>query len=78
MILNVVLSSCVVVLKREFWTKKFGCTKMCHIIEDVILTKFRLYRMMVERYLNFKEEVGSSIPSCEISSLPNGKLASGM
>jgi hypothetical protein len=27
------------------------------------------YWMMVERYPNLKEEVGGSIPSCEISSL---------
>jgi hypothetical protein len=27
------------------------------------------YRMMVERYPNFKDEVGGSIPGCEISSL---------
>ena len=27
------------------------------------------YWMVVERYLNFKEEVGGSIPGCEISSL---------
>ena len=27
------------------------------------------YWMMVERYPNFKEEVGGSIPGCEISSL---------
>jgi hypothetical protein len=30
---------------------------------------------MVERYPNFKEEVGASIPDCEISSLPDEKLA---
>ena len=33
------------------------------------------YWMMVERYLNFKEKVGGSIPDCEISSLPDRKLA---
>ena len=33
------------------------------------------YRMMVERYPNLKEEVGGSIPRCEISSLLDGKLA---
>jgi hypothetical protein len=32
------------------------------------------YRMMVERYPNLKEEVGSSIHDYEISSLPDGKL----
>jgi hypothetical protein len=31
--------------------------------------------MMVERYPNLKEEVDGSIPSYEISSLPDGKLA---
>jgi hypothetical protein len=31
--------------------------------------------MMVERYPNIKEEVGGSISGCEISSLPDGKLA---
>jgi hypothetical protein len=31
--------------------------------------------MMVERYPNLKEEVGSSIHDYEISSLPDGKLA---
>jgi hypothetical protein len=30
--------------------------------------------MMVERYPNFKEEVGGSNPGYEISSLPDGKL----
>ena len=30
------------------------------------------YRMMVERYPNLKEEVGSRIPGCEISSLLDG------
>ena len=30
--------------------------------------------MVVERYPNLKEEAGGSIASCEISSLPNGKL----
>jgi hypothetical protein len=33
------------------------------------------YRMMVERYPNLKEEVGRSIPNCEISSLPDEKIA---
>ena len=33
------------------------------------------YQMMVERYPNHKEEVGDLNPGCEISSLPNGKLA---
>ena len=33
------------------------------------------YRMMLERYPNLKEKVGGSIPNCEISSLPYGKLA---
>jgi hypothetical protein len=32
------------------------------------------YRMMVKRYPNLKEEVGGPIPSCEISSLLDGKL----
>ena len=32
------------------------------------------YQMMVERYPNLKEEVGSSNLGCEISSLPGGKL----
>jgi hypothetical protein len=31
--------------------------------------------MMVERYSNLKEEVGSLISGYEISSLPDGKLA---
>jgi hypothetical protein len=31
--------------------------------------------MMVERYSNFEEEVGGSIPGCEISSLLDGNLA---
>jgi hypothetical protein len=31
--------------------------------------------MMMETYLNLKEEVGNSIPGCEISSLLDGKLA---
>jgi hypothetical protein len=35
------------------------------------------YRMMMERYPNLKEEVGGSNPSCEISSLPDEKLAGG-
>jgi hypothetical protein len=33
------------------------------------------YQMIVERYPNLKEEVGSSIPGCEISSLLDKKLA---
>jgi hypothetical protein len=33
------------------------------------------YRMMVERYPNLKEEVGSSVPAMKISSLLEGKLA---
>jgi len=33
------------------------------------------YWMMVERYPNLKEEVGGSIPACEISSLLDEKLA---
>ena len=37
--------------------------------------KFLSYGMMVERYPNHKEEAGGAIPGCEISSLPNGKLA---
>jgi hypothetical protein len=32
------------------------------------------YRIMVERNPNLKEEVGSLIPGCEISSLPDGKI----
>jgi hypothetical protein len=32
------------------------------------------YSMMVERFLNLKEEVGGSIPNCEISSLLIEKL----
>ena len=32
------------------------------------------YRMVVERYLNLKEEVGGLIPGCEISFLLDGKL----
>jgi hypothetical protein len=31
--------------------------------------------MMMERYPNLKKKVGGSNPSCEISSVPNGKLA---
>jgi hypothetical protein len=34
-----------------------------------------IYQMMVERYPNIKEEFGSSIPGCEISSILDGKLA---
>jgi hypothetical protein len=30
---------------------------------------------MMVRYLNLKEEVGGSVPGCEISSLSDGKLA---
>jgi hypothetical protein len=30
--------------------------------------------MMVERFPNLKEEVGGSIPDCEISSMHDGKL----
>ena len=33
------------------------------------------YWMMMERYVNLKEEVGSSIPGCEISSLIDGNLS---
>ena len=33
------------------------------------------YWMMVERYLDVKEEVGDSIPGCEISSLLDKILA---
>ena len=33
------------------------------------------YGMMMERYPNLKEEVGSSIPGYELSSLSDGKLA---
>ena len=33
------------------------------------------YWMMVERYLNLKDEVGGLIPDCEISSLLDIKLA---
>jgi hypothetical protein len=33
------------------------------------------YRMMVERYPNVKDEVGGSIPGCEISSLCDRKVA---
>jgi len=33
--------------------------------------------MMVERYPNLKEEVGSLDPNCEISSLLDGNLPSG-
>jgi hypothetical protein len=33
------------------------------------------YWMMVDRYSNLKEEVGDSIPACEISSLRDRKLA---
>jgi hypothetical protein len=34
------------------------------------------YRMIVERYPNLKEKVGNSNPGCELSSLPDEKLAS--
>ena len=34
------------------------------------------YWMMMERYPNLRKEVGGLIPACEISSLPNEKLAS--
>ena len=44
--------------------------------EDVLVwDNPKHYRMMVERYTNLKEEVGSSILDCEISSLPKEKLA---
>ena len=33
------------------------------------------YWMMVERYPNLKEEVGGSIPGCEISSLLDRNMA---
>jgi hypothetical protein len=33
------------------------------------------HQMTVERYPNLKEEVGGSIPNCEFSFLPDGKLA---
>jgi hypothetical protein len=33
------------------------------------------YWMMVKRYPNLKEEVGGSIPGCEISYVLDGKLA---
>jgi hypothetical protein len=33
------------------------------------------YRIMMERYPDLKKEVSGSIPGCEMSSLPNGKLA---
>ena len=33
------------------------------------------YWMMMERYPNLKEEIGGSIPSCEISSLLDKKFA---
>jgi hypothetical protein len=33
------------------------------------------YQLTVEGYPNLKEEVGNSIPGCEIFSLPDGKLA---
>ena len=43
---------------------------------DWLLSETTLkYWMMVERYPNLKEEVGGSIPGCEISSLLNRKLA---
>ena len=35
----------------------------------------RNYRVMVERYPNLNEDVGGSIPGCEISSLLDRKLA---
>jgi hypothetical protein len=35
------------------------------------------YWMMVEKYPNFKEEVGGLIPSCEISSLLDQKKLPG-
>jgi len=47
-ILNVALLSVVVLLKREFWTTKFGRAKMCHNIEGVVWTSMinevRLYK----------------------------------
>lgn len=35
------------------------------------------YWMMVERYPNFEEEVGGSIPGCEMSSLLDKNLQGG-
>ena len=42
-ILNVTLSSVIVVWKRKFWTKKFDRSKMCRNIEGVVLNEVRLY-----------------------------------
>jgi hypothetical protein len=42
---SVVLSSVIVVLKREFWTKKFGRAKMCRNIKGVVLTSVVLTRL---------------------------------
>ena len=43
--LNVVLSSVIVVLKREFWTKKFGRARMCRKIKGVVQTSVVLTRL---------------------------------
>jgi hypothetical protein len=48
-----------------------ACSQHPPLLFETILN----YQMMVERYPNLKEEVGVSIPGCEISSLPAGKLA---
>ena len=41
---------------------------------EPVWTETTLNYWMVERYPNLKEEVGSSIPGCEISSLLDIKL----
>jgi hypothetical protein len=57
--------------------EKFTAVQKLSPVKKVgIRSKMTLnYRMMVERYPNPKEEVGGSNPGCEISSLPDGKLA---
>ena len=45
------------------------------MLQDLLdVTLNRVHQMMVERYSNLKENVGGSIPDCEISSLLAGKL----
>ena len=46
----------------------------CHNVDVWSKTALN-YWMMVERYPDLKEEVGSSIPSCKISSLLDIELA---
>ena len=55
----------------NFWTLSFRLAQLHGHGPETSLN----YLMMVERYPNLKEEVGGSIPNCEISSLLDRKLA---